>query len=383
MERAGSMEPKYTAPLYDDWDPPILLHREKELRCMLGLTVESQMPCNLWVEGAKGLGKTLTCRFFAGEVRARGAGKPFYIQCGTSLNKSIEVACSREGIRLKQRELNPMGFINAILKAFPEEKAYYLILDDPENVKDIRTVDGFIRDAYNTLTNAGKKFAIIVVTRMSMKYAERVMRVLGSDSRLNPYPLVFNSYSVPEITNILEQRLNFAFERSDAWDREALHVIARYIYRVGGDIRDALSILRHAVKIAKDKLTVEDAVEAVEYSKNAWWSSQLRALPPHWAFILYIAAKNAQVKGEVAEVDVATVIAKYKEAARNLEFDPLSKTPTYNALKKMCGIKGLFDLEKIKSGQHESLIMRFEASSVKHIIKVGEAIDWEFILGCS
>ncbi|MEM2189413.1 MAG: hypothetical protein QXG35_08815 [Nitrososphaerota archaeon] len=231
------VEPKFVAPLFDNWDPPRLLHREGELREMLRHAAESSMPSNLWVEGAKGLGKTLTCKFFAEEVASKGLGKPLYIHCGSSLNNSIKRLCEREGVRITQRDLNPLGFVGSVLNAFPEEGRFYFIIDDPENLKDLRALDSLIRAVYNTLTAEGKIFSIIIVTRMSLKFAEHKMDSLRSDSRLNPHPIVFRPYDVPEIVSILEQRLHFATGESEAWDREALFVIAKHIFRVGSDIR--------------------------------------------------------------------------------------------------------------------------------------------------
>lgn len=374
------METKHAAPLYSDWIPPKLLHREDELRQMLEHAAETSLPSNLWVEGAKGLGKTLTCKFFAEEVVAKALGTPFYIQCEPSFTNSLRRVYVEKGIKVRQRDVSPSWFADVVLRAFPDERMFYFIIDDPETVKDLRVVDGFIRHIYNVMTSRGRQFSIIVVTRMSLTYAERVMESLKSDSRLRPIPIVFKPYNVSEMTNILKQRLYFAFEGENLWDDEAVVTIANHVARVGSDAREALDILRHSVRIAKDRLTVKDAEDAVDHSKNTWWESQLLALPKHWAFILYLAAKNAYMKHDVAEVDAPKVIETYKREARKYNVEPLSKTPIYNALRKMSEARGFFDLEKSRSGWHETLILRFDESSARHIIKAGDRLNWEEML---
>ena len=373
------MKPKYLAPLYDDWSPPTLLYRDKELREILRLTVEAPAPSNLWIEGGKGLGKTLTCQFFAQEAKARGAGVVFYVQCGSSLNQSLKRACEREGVRVPYRNLNPLGVVSAALKQHPSSKAYYWVIDDPERVRDTRSLSDFIRDAYNIFNQHGKRYAMLIVTRMSLKKAYTYLEVFKEDSRLHPAPIIFQPYGVDEMIKIFEQRLHYAFERDDVYDVEALVTIAKHLWRVGSDIREGLEILRRAVlEIADQKLTQSDAEKAVEWAKKNWWRAKLLALPPHWAYLAYIAAKRGRRAEEgTVLADAFDVIDKYKDSLANeLKIEPLGKTSTYHALRRMSEIDGLFTIEKVKQGKVEVLKLRFDEGEARHIIQAGDEIDW-------
>jgi len=374
--------PEYLAPLYEEWNPPFLLHRDKELRKILHFTIESPIPENLWIEGAKGLGKTLTCKFFAQEVKARNAGVVFYISCGPSFNQALKTAFEKEGVHIPMRMLSTYGAVSTLLKQLPSEKPYYFIIDDPEHVRDPRSIDDFVRDAYNILTWEGKKYAILIVTRISLKKAYSVYEVLKADSRLHPIPIIFQPYNAAEIAQILKQRLHYAFTRDDVYEEDALYVIAEHIYRVGSDVREALEILRYAVlKIAKEKLTRNDAEEAVEWAKKEWWKEKLLSLPPHWAFLAYIAAKSSRALEEgVTAVEAYNVVQQYKSKCDELRVDPLGKTTTYYALKKMGEAEGLFSIERVKIGGIYALRLMFDEDEAKRIEQAGEEIDWRWAL---
>lgn len=376
------MKPAYLAPLYDDWNPPTLLHRDKELRQILRFTVELPAPQNLWIEGEKGLGKTLTCKFFAQEVKARNAGAVVYIQCGSSFNQSAKAACEREGVHVPFRALNPYGIVSTLLKQRPGEAAYYFVIDDPERVRDTRSIDNFVRDVYNILNYHGKRHAVLMVTRMSLKRAYSVFEVLKADSRLHPTPIIFQPYSAGEIVQIFKQRLHYAFTRDDVYDEDALYTIAQHIWMVGSDVREALEILRHAVlDVAEDRLTKSDAVEAVDWAKKGWWREKMLSLPPHWAFLIYVAAKNARRAEEgIVEIKAHDAIDIYKLCARDLNIDPLGKTTIYYALKKMSETEGFFTLEKERPGKIEILKLRFDEEEAKRITQAGDELDWRFTL---
>jgi Cdc6-like AAA superfamily ATPase len=366
--------------LYDTWSPPTLLYRDKELAQMLNYTTEAPIPCNLWIEGEKGLGKSLTCKFFCQEVEARGRGTAFYIQCGSSFKSSIKEICEKRGLRVTFRDLNPIGVVKSILKWRPEEDTFFLIIDDPERVRDTRAVDDFIRDAYDTFLNNGRRHATIVASRLSVRKASEIFECLRSDSRLHPTPIVFRPYTTEEIVQILRQRLHYSFECDDLYDLHAVYVIARHVSRIGSDIREALEILRRAVlHIAKEKLTTREAEEAVEWAKKSWWKEKLQALPPHWAFLLYTAAKIARRSEEgVVEADAYEVVGKYKGELRKPEIgaDPLGKTSIYHALKRMSDIHGFFTIEKARNKGREILKLRFDEGEARHIVQAGDEMDW-------
>jgi len=300
-----------------------------------------------------------------------------YIPCGSSLRRSLKKACERRGIHVTFRDLNPVGVITTLLNWRPKEERFFLVMDDPERVRDTHAVDDFVRDAYDTFLDSGKYYAIIMVTRLSLKKAYETYECL-KDSRFRPIPMVFRPYTVTEITEILRQRLHYAFERDDVYDLDALKTIAKHVYRIGSDIREAIEILRYAVlNVAKKRLTVYDAEEAVEWAKKNWWIERLMSLPPHWRLLLYTAAKMARKeKGEGLKAKAYEVIDEYKSALKKQTgVKPLGKTSIYHALKKMGDVYDFFMIEKVMNGGRRILELQFDEEEARHIVQAGDEMD--------
>lgn len=373
------MRVKTFVPLSDDFKPPKLLHRDKQLRDMLKLIVERDVPENLWLEGGKGLGKTLTCKCFADEVEARGAGKVIFMQCERSMKRAMESVCSCYGLPIPAREASPSSIASAVSKEYRNVGVLVFIIEEPENASSLLNVCSFTHTLYNVLleTCGKSRFSICFTSRLLFSVAEREFEG-EKDSRLGLRPIIFNQYDAQQITDILRQRLDLMFEASaDAYDEEALYLIARHVWRVGSDIREALKITRMAVELAENKITREVAEEAIERSKREWWLNQILQLPPHQAFLLYLAAEEACSNAGFTALQ-ANVVDKYIRRTESMGVDRLDRRTVYYMLSDLAK-KGFYGTEQIHAFG-KPLKLTFDKRDAERIIEACKNINWDKML---
>jgi len=372
------MKVRTFAPLSEDFKPPKLLHRDVQLQEMLKYTLGTGIPENLWLEGGKGLGKTLTCKCFADEVEARGAGKVLFVQCERSMRRALESTCSRYGLPVWSGRASPSTVALAANKAYGNAALLTFIVEEPENV-DLDNLRSFIHVLYNTLLEVrGRlRFNICFTSKLLYSVAERELEG-ERDSRLALKPITFNPYDATQIVDILKQRLNLMFDKPlEAYEEEALIIIAQHVRRIGSDIREALKITKVAVELAEDRLTHEVAEKAVEWSKKKWWLDQLLQLPEHQAFLLYLAAENALSNAECAVLQ-ADVVDKYMLKCQNMGVDALGRRTIYNLLSDLAG-KGFYKTQQIHVfGKPVKLI--FHRGDAERIVEAGRELKWKDML---
>lgn len=374
---------KQTAPLSENFTPSELLARTEQLQQLLNRTLVPYDNSNVWIEGDSGFGKTLTTRFFMREVESRKAGKTFYIACERSLKNSLEELCRVQGLRIPRASISAVTIADEILQKFPDAPRYIFILDEPEKVykTTVSDIANFVHPLYNHMVMQRKNFNIVFVSRDTQI---RASRYLPKDtlSRLRLQGIIFPRYVYPQVSKIITQRLNLVLD-TDQYQRRAIIRICQHIYRIGGDIRQALQILRHAIfDLAADKLTLEIAEQAIEWGKIEWWKAQLtERLPgPHWAFVAFIAAELAmsdetEAKSESFVIDQQTVMKRYVEKCAETGLKPLGASSVYYIIDQIDKRYGFF--KQRLEGARASLL--FEKNDRNHILKAGGEVDWSEI----
>ncbi len=372
------MRPKTYLPLTDEYKPPKLLHREEQLRKMMKLVYESELPENLWLEGDKGLGKTLTCKFFADEVQARGNNLVLTLRCRRSIRKALENMCRAYGIEVSKKWLSPSAVVRKVLEDRPNIDLLVFIIDEPEEAYRFSEVYHFAHDLYNSLVDARERFGF----RWSICFASRILYVKAvrllegeKDSRLGLRPVVFPAYNADQIVDIMKLLLDEMFGEGDFYDEEALHYLARHIVRVGSDIREAKRALKYAVEKAEKKITVDVMVDAVKFIKDEWWMEQLARLPPYYALLLYTAAETAQPSGAVYEANQSRVVDVYLKTLEGLNVDRPGLRTIYYALSKLAN-KGFF-IQKQSKSFGNPIILQFDKGDAEHITRTGRQINWK------
>jgi Cdc6-like AAA superfamily ATPase len=372
------LKPKTFLPLMDEFKPPKLLYRDEQLQKMMSLVYERGLPENLWLEGEKGLGKTLTCRCFADEVQARGNNRVFIMRCERSIKMSLENMCEVYRVHVPKKRLSPSSVARKIVEDNPNVDLLVFIIDEPEEVHPFNEVAHFTHSLYNALSDLREKFGF----RFSICFASRILYINAvrlmegrRDSRLGLRPVSFPPYNADQIVGILRQLLSIMFDDVGICEEEALGYLARHIERVGSDIREAKRALKYAIERSEDQITLAVMADAVEFIKDEWWRDQLANLPPYCAFLLYTAAELAQPGVEGYEASQSDVVDRCIQRLRALEVDRPGLRTIYYILSKIAE-KGFFKQMR-SSGFGNPIRLVFDKGDVKHIIRVGRSINWK------
>jgi Cdc6-like AAA superfamily ATPase len=312
------------------------------------------------------------------EVEARKAGKVFYIACERSLRNSLEELCRIHDLKIPRRAISASSVCEEVTKKYDAPR-YVFILDEPEKVYKTAVSDiaNFVHPLYNYMVSNKKNFNVIFVSRDTKLRANNYLPT-DTLSRLRLQGIIFPRYTFPQITSILIQRLALALDNSQ-YDKAAVSMLSKHIYRIGGDMRQALQILRHAVfDLATDKLTTKVSEQAVEWGKLEWWKSQLtdRVPGPHWAFVTFIAAQLSKNNGDnkAFTVDQPAVMKTYAELCAEKDIHPLGTSSVYYIIDQISNRFGFFKQHLEKNGVHAQLI--FEEHDREHILRAGKTINW-------
>jgi Cdc6-like AAA superfamily ATPase len=376
------MMPQVTVNALDlEFIPTTLVARDKQLKEIENIVVNTAYSSeNIWISGGPGLGKTLTVRFFAKHVMEERHEPAFYMACEKSMRNSIDKVRHQYHLPMTQRELSGTGFGAAIIKRYPNLK-YYFIIDEPDKVYAKVDITGFVHSLWNYLIEENAKFSFIFVSKLDVSKAASLFQAKDTMSRLQLKPIIFPVYDAKEIVAILRQRLDLVIDNYK-YDLAALFQLAHHIRRTTGDMRQALEILREAIRISQNQMISSQVIgEAVEWGKRTWWTRRLRSIPPHWAIIVYLAAKKCK-ENKTLVIDEPDVIKLYNEAMADLQIEPVSPSTVYFIIKQVSGasrdIEPFFEHKLEKWGCHAQV--HFEESERDHIVSVGETLDWKDLL---
>jgi Cdc6-like AAA superfamily ATPase len=366
------MQPKLWSPLSDDYKPPLLLFRAEQLNAMFKLATHP-VPSNIYIQGDHGLGKTLTTRFFRDEIEASGAGKCYHIEVKHKIVDTLKDMKSRCGFEVPDYMLSPSSLTEEILRESEKEDLICLIIDEPQKAHSMQDINHMIFDFYQDFFEK-RKLSIIIVSQMIFSILPQHL-LPDTLSRLQLKPILFPNYDVPEIVEILKQRLHYMLDESQ-YELDGLVALASHIRRIGSDIREALDILRFAVEEADACITKGVVHKAVEWGKQRWWKSELESLPPHWAYILFLTALSC-LKYKAATQP--RVMYQYHTNAKHLDVDPIGRRTIYYAFNKLAE-KGYFTQRQEGFGRSRTTHLLMDESDRDHIIQAGKEFDWSMLL---
>ena len=375
------LQVKQLTPLCEEFIPNQIIARTEQLNEIFKLTIIPYTNSNLWIEGDQGLGKTLIVRdFFAKEVENRTLGKIFYIYCEASFRSALADMCRAMNLHIPYRQIGAGSIAYEVLKTYPECPRYIFVIDEPEKIykSAVKDIADFVHALYNHLLVAQKPFNILFISRENKNKASRTFSA-DTLSRLKLQGVIFPCYTSPQITEILKQRLDISLE-PDQYQDHAIIALSNHIYKIGGDIRQALEIIRHAVDTSENCITLQKMEEAIEWGKIKWWRSQIidRMPSPHWSLITRIAAVVAQnsIDDGVYIANQPDVLKMYTKTVRTLALPALSPSSVYYVIKKIGERYGYYkqDLE----GRGASMHLIFEDKNDRnHIIRATDDVDWE------
>jgi cell division control protein 6 len=218
------------------------------------------------------------------------------------------------------------------------------------------------------------KFNIIFLSQMRYLVAATSIFAPDTLSRLKLKPLMFPPYTADQIIEILKQRLDIMVE-PEQYETIALSELARHIKRIGGDMRQALDILKEAVDIANDHLTQNWMNKAITWGKIQWWRNEMLSLPPHWSFILLITAMLSK-KSKFGYTTRGKVLTHYLMVAKEKGFEPISARTVYHAFSKLID-KGFFHVETDLAKKEKFVL---DEGDQDRIIEAAKEIEWDGLL---
>jgi cell division control protein 6 len=211
---------------------------------------------NLFIFGAPGIGKTAAAKWVFRDLEETTEDVvPVYINCwqkNTTYKIMIEI-CDQLGYKFTQNKNTEELF--KVVQGIANKTRVVFAFDEIDKVEDF----GFL---YSILNDVYKK-SIILITNYKEWFDNVEDRV---KSRLLPESLEFKQYDKVETSEILKQRIEYAFVPG-VWDDKAFEIIAEKAGELK-DIRAGLYLMREAGRAAEEisskKILAEHAKQAIE-----------------------------------------------------------------------------------------------------------------------
>jgi len=369
-------------PLSENWTPPEILIREKQLNELLN-SIRSPYPNNYWIFGNRGLGKTLIAR-----VTCQLISKSYYISCSSSFKESIRMFALKNGIEPKSYE----GVTTTILRVIEsknqdnDNKYAVIFFDDVDKLAGgtfKRDLGLYLHDLYDRLLEEDYIFSINLITTVSYNEIKKYFSPPAM-SRLKFKPLFFPNYNRDEIFALLKQRLSYI--KTLEYDEEAIETIAYKVSRIGGDFRKALEITRNSIT-QDGKITLESVEKAWTMEKTRFWKSQILELPYHAAIILGCIIEETVRRHQSREAELPyfpvswdRVKDRYIQKMRQFGIKPQENKMLYYWLEQLW-MKGWIDKFAL-SRRHEwnytrkrGLYLRLK-EKLSNLIPAIQEIDW-------
>ncbi len=232
--------------------PEILPHRENQIK-FLATTIsglERQMPRNVFIFGPPGIGKTASVKFVFREFEDSFPNvKTFYINCwthGTSVSifSKLTEDLNVTGVNAKRRGLGKDEVIRKFEEALEKSKKNILIcLDEVDQLiyKDSGALYDLLR-----MDKFQNKIGLIFLSNDPHVFAKLESRISSS---LAINELEFKPYTIDEMKNILQKRIEHAF---NSVQTGVTILAANHAIRKGGDVRAGLEVLRKAGMLAEN-----------------------------------------------------------------------------------------------------------------------------------
>lgn len=235
--------------------PKILPFREQEQRQIASAIAplfQGRNGRTLFVHGAPGIGKSAAARFVLKELEEKSDEIHVVVvncwQTNTSYKVLLEL-CDQLGFKFTQNKNSTE--LMKVIASIINKKSAVLVFDEIDKAEEFDFLYSLVEDLF--------KKSIILITNYKSWLIELDERI---KSRLMPELLEFREYNEKETTEILRQRLEFAFVPG-IWDPAAFDLVAGRAAKAQ-DIRTGLFLLRQSALKAEDCAAKRVTVEHVE-----------------------------------------------------------------------------------------------------------------------
>lgn len=246
-----------TVALDYDYVPKLMPYREKEqfkiAACIKPLFAERNGR-NAFVYGKPGIGKTLAIKHILKEIEEETDEIiPIYVNCwqkNTTYKVLLEI-CDILGYKFTQSKKTEELF--TVVRDLVNKKAAVFVLDEVDKSEELDVIYTLIEQIYRK--------SIILITNFKQWMDDLDIRV---KSRLTPELIEFRPYNADETKGILENRMQYAFQKN-AWEKDAFDKAVAKAVELQ-DIRSGLYIMKEAGNAAEERASRKIEIRDVETS---------------------------------------------------------------------------------------------------------------------
>jgi cell division control protein 6 len=368
--------------LQSNYVPGEIDHRDDQMNSIaqiLAPALRNQRPSNLFVYGKTGTGKTLTCRYIAGQMRdvANKQDIPLkiiYLNCKLKKIADTEYRLIAELARMFGKDVPSTGL--------PTDEVYNIFFDALED--EDKVVIAILDEIDQLVRKAGDEI-IYNLTRINSELPESQLSLIGISndlmfannldprvkSSLSEEEIVFPPYNAIEIQEILRERADKAFAEG-VLEEGVIPKCAAYAAREHGDARRALELLRVAGELAErsnqHKILVENIDEAEHKIERDRLIDMVKTHPKQFQATLYPILEMDQ-EGETP-LNTGDIYELYKETCEKGGLRPLTQRRISDIIGEL-DMLGIINAKVISKGRfgrtreiHVSLTSKIEEQLV-------------------
>lgn len=244
-----------------DYEPEKPVGRDQEIQRIaeaIRPLTHNLAPENLLVFGSAGVGKTTCVRHVFQRLEDETTAKAVYINCWqyntrpsllTELLIQLGYPAPRKGKPVDE-------LLSKLREWLDKNQGFAVALDEFDQLEEKTQV---VYDLQMLNAEADNEVGTIMVSNQHPRQIDLDPR---SQSRLNCQTIEFESYSTPQLEEILGKRVEQAF-RPEAVSDEVIRTIAEQIAEQSGDCREALQMLLQAGREADQEESPEIMLEHI------------------------------------------------------------------------------------------------------------------------
>lgn len=337
--------------LTDKFDPPNILHRDKEMEHIAELVTSStsqSQPNHLFIYGKSGSGKTASVNhvlvLIQKLIRNTRPMIALQVNCRNQISHHALLSQLVE-------QVEPGGFVpsntswrnlsSRLLSACQRAEAnLVIVLDEIDKLTKKREE----YDAIYSLANINselkgtKSMVTLFAISNDLHYGDQLEQSIRS--RLKVEKLYFAPYTQPQLADILTDRAKMVFTE-DGLESEIIAYCAARAAQTHGDARHALALLHKAAVIASregaSQVTMHHVLDARGALEHDIVAEGIQRLTPHEKMLLLAIARLSQHPSTNALITTGRVLDGYRAICRQVGSEPLTLQSVNRLLTDIAG----------------------------------------------